>query len=170
MQDLRFVEGNLENAEVVALLELHLRGMAEITPAEFIFALSIDGLKAKDVRFWSAWHDEGEDGENLLGCGAMRELADASCEIKSMRTATPYLRRGVGQAILQFILAQAAERGLTRAYLETGSQAGFAAARQLYEANGFTYCGAFADYEDNPTSVFMLKALGGLGQGWLECC
>ena len=155
MQDLRFVEGNLEDAEVVALLELHLRGMAEITPAEFIFALSIDGLKAKDVRFWSAWQDE-----NLVGCGAMRELADASCEIKSMRTATPYLRRGVGQAILQFILAQAAERGLTRAYLETGSQAGFAAARQLYEANGFTYCGAFADYEDNPTSVFMVKALG----------
>lgn len=155
MQDLRFIEGNLTDENVVALLQAHLRGMAEITPPEFIFALSIDDLKADDVRFWSAWH-----GAHLVGCGALRRMAGASGEIKSMRTATPYLRRGVGQAMLQYILAAAMAEGLSQVYLETGSQAGFGAARQLYEANGFVYCGAFGDYEANPTSVFMVKDLG----------
>jgi putative acetyltransferase len=35
----------------------------------------------------------------------------------------------------------------------------FAAARNLYAKNGFTYCGPFDDYQLDPYSVFMTKVL-----------
>jgi putative acetyltransferase len=35
----------------------------------------------------------------------------------------------------------------------------FAPARRLYESFGFAYCGPFADYKEDPNSVFMTKEL-----------
>ncbi|HMM65526.1 MAG TPA: GNAT family N-acetyltransferase, partial [Dokdonella sp.] len=37
--------------------------------------------------------------------------------------------------------------------------AAFEPARALYERFGFDYCGPFADYVEDPYSVFMTKAL-----------
>jgi hypothetical protein len=34
-----------------------------------------------------------------------------------------------------------------------------AAARALYETSGFEYCGPFADYKEDPNTVFMTKVL-----------
>jgi putative acetyltransferase len=39
--------------------------------------------------------------------------------------------------------------------LETGSAEAFLPAQKLYESFGFTYCGPFGDYKDDPNSVFM---------------
>jgi putative acetyltransferase len=49
----------------------------------------------------------------------------------------------------------ARSRGYTQLYLETGTTAGFAPARALYERHGFAICGPFADYAEDPYSVFM---------------
>jgi putative acetyltransferase len=43
--------------------------------------------------------------------------------------------------------------------LETGSADPFAPARSLYASFGFTYCEPFADYVEDPHSVFMTRAL-----------
>jgi putative acetyltransferase len=43
--------------------------------------------------------------------------------------------------------------------LETGSMDAFEPARKLYAKFGFTYCGPFATYVENPNSVFMTKEL-----------
>ena len=43
--------------------------------------------------------------------------------------------------------------------LETGSHAAFTPAQQLYASFGFERCGPFADYPDDPNSVFMTRRL-----------
>lgn len=146
--------GQLDRPEVIALLREHLQGMAELSPPDSIHALGLDALKHPQISFWSAWDDE-----ELLGCGALKQLDAAHGEIKSMRTADAHRRRGVAAAMLEHILAEAARREYWRLSLETGSMEGFGPARRLYMRYGFDYCGPFADYRDDPNSVYMSKVL-----------
>ncbi|MEH6418408.1 GNAT family N-acetyltransferase [Pseudomonas sp. CGJS7] len=146
--------GELDRPEVIALLREHLQGMAELSPPESIHALDLDGLKRPEISFFSAW-----DGEDLLGCGALKQLDDGHAEIKSMRTASAHRRRGVAARMLTHLIEEAGRRRYRRLSLETGSMEGFEPARSLYARYGFSYCGPFAEYRDDPNSVFMSKAL-----------
>jgi putative acetyltransferase len=141
-------------ADVVALLEEHLRNMHELSPPESVHALDIAGLQSPDITFWTV-----RDETTLLGCGALKEIDPEHGEIKSMRTPASLRRRGAGRAILRHILQEARARGYRRLSLETGSMDAFVPARTLYETFGFTYCGPFADYRPDPNSVFMTLAL-----------
>jgi putative acetyltransferase len=77
-----------------------------------------------------------------------------------MRTASAHRRKGVGRAMLEHIIAEARRRSYTRLSLETGSLPAFEPARRLYESYGFTYCPPFADYTDDPNSVFLTRVVG----------
>jgi len=145
---------DLTGPEVRALLEEHLRHMYEITPAKSVHALDLSGLRKPDITFWTLW-----DGAELLGCGALRELDPTHGEIKSMRTAARHWRKGVGRAMLTHIIAEARTRGYARLSLETGAMAAFTPAHRLYEGFGFTACGPFSDYTDDPNSRFFTLAL-----------
>jgi putative acetyltransferase len=145
---------DLSGPEIAALIGEHLANMAENSPPESIHALNLDGLKRPDVTFWSAWIDD-----ELAGCGALKELDDQHGEVKSMRTAIPYRGKGVAKQVLAHLLEEAARRGYRQVNLETGSMEAFAPARRLYEGFGFTYCGPFADYVEDPNSVFMTKRI-----------
>jgi putative acetyltransferase len=147
-------EGGLDDPQVIALLREHLAGMADLSPPESIHALDLDGLRHPGIWFWSAWRDGV-----LLGCGALKALDAAHGEVKSMRTASAHRRAGIGQAILQHILDEARRRGYRRLSLETGSMDGFAPARRLYARAGFVECAPFADYTDDPNSVYMTRLL-----------
>ena len=146
--------GQLDHPEVIALLREHLQGMAQLSPPESIHALDLDGLRRPEISFWSAWQ-----GDELLGCGALKQLDAEHGEIKSMRTAARHLRKGVAAAMLRHLLDEAGRRAYRRLSLETGSMEGFAPARSLYARYGFGACGPFADYVDDPNSVFMSKQL-----------
>lgn len=61
--------------------------------------------------------------------------------------------------MLEFILGEVRRRGYTALWLETGSMDAFLPAGRLYEAYGFTYCGPFGDYVDDPNSTFMTLKL-----------
>ncbi len=111
-------------------------------------------LRAEDVTFWSAWH-----GPNLAGCGALKQIDTQHGEIKSMRAHPDYRGKGVGKAVLLHLIAMAQVRGLTKLSLETGSTDPFLPARGLYLSHGFTLCGPFAEYSEDPFSVFMSKDL-----------
>jgi putative acetyltransferase len=147
-------EGGLDEPDVIALLGEHLQGMADHSPPESIHALDIEGLKAPDITFWTI-----RDGDELLGCIALKQLDDAHAEIKSMRTARAHLRKGVGAALLEHVIAEARRRACERLSLETGSGPGFEAALALYRKFGFVECGPFADYRDDPFSRFMTLEL-----------
>jgi putative acetyltransferase len=145
---------DLRGDKVVALIAEHLRGMHAATPAESVHALGLQALRAPEITFWSAW-----EGEELLGCGALKELDPRHGEIKSMRTAAPHLRKGVAAAMVRHIIEEAMRRGYARLSLETGSMAEFAPARSLYAKFGFAVCGPFADYGDDPNSTYMTRPL-----------
>lgn len=149
-------EDDLTGDKIARLLREHLDDMHDITPIESVHALDLEGLRAPEITFWSAW-----DGDDLLGCGALKELDLRSGEIKSMRTASPHLKQGVASKILEHIMDEAARRGYQHLCLETGSMSEFAPARALYEGYGFEYRGPFGDYVSDPNSVFMTRKLSG---------
>lgn len=145
---------DLSGPEIRELLQEHRASMYLHSPPESVHALPIEELRRPEITFWTAW----ENGE-LLGCGALKELDSQHGEIKSMRTAARYLRKGVAQTLLHHIIGEAARRGYCRLSLETGSMQAFEPARQLYTRRGFSFCGPFAGYVEDPNSVFMTKEL-----------
>lgn len=145
---------DLSGAAIRALLEEHLRNMYEVSPPESVHALDLAGLRKPDVTFWTAW-----SGDDLLGCGALKELDPLHGEIKSMRTAPAHRRKGVARAILRHIIDEAKRRAYERLSLETGSMKAFEPAQRLYASFGFTCCPPFGDYSDDPNSVFMSISL-----------
>jgi putative acetyltransferase len=141
---------DLRRPKVHALLQEHLDNMYELSPPEQVFALDLDKLRAPDISFWTVWHDG-----QLMGCGALKALSPTHGEIKSMRTPAVLRGRGAGRAVLVHIISVARERGYTRLSLETGTHPAFEPARRLYRSEGFVECGPFADYLEDPHSVFM---------------
>jgi putative acetyltransferase len=145
---------DLRRPEVLRLLQEHLHAVAQLSPPESVHALGLEGLRQPDVSVWTAWQ-----GDELLGIGALKQLSPLHGEIKSMRTDPRHLRKGVAATLLQHIIEQAAKRGYERLSLETGSMAAFAPAHRLYARFGFEQCAPFADYRDDPNSVFMTRAV-----------
>lgn len=145
---------DLTGPEVVSLIGEHLQGMTLHSPPESIHALNLEGLKKPDITFWSAWeHDQ------LVGCGALKELDGQHGEVKSMRTSSSHLRKGVAKSVLAHIIEETKRRGYQRLSLETGSMEAFEPARRLYESFGFQYCKPFSDYIEDSNSVFMTMEL-----------
>lgn len=151
---LKIVTDNLTHPAVLALIEEHVRGMYATSPETSVHTLDIAELRSDDITLWTAWEDD-----ELLGCGALKELDASHGEIKSMRTAATHLRKGIAAAILEHIVAVARGRGYERLSLETGSGGPFDAALRFYESHGFEYCGPFADYVPDPFSRFMTRRL-----------
>jgi putative acetyltransferase len=145
---------DLQGTEIRGLLQEHLDSMKLYSPPESIHALDLAALRQPEITFWTAW-----EKDELLGCGALKELDPLHGEIKSMRTAARHRRQGVATALLTHILEEARRRGYRQISLETGSNEAFAPARSLYAAFGFTSCAPFADYILDPYSVFMTKQL-----------
>jgi len=145
---------DLSGPEIRALLEEHLASMARLSPPESVHALDLAGLRAPGITFWTLWSESG-----LLGCGALKELDPQHGEIKSMRTAEAHRRKGVARTMLAHIIREAGSRRYLRLSLETGSMEAFEPARKLYASFGFRYCPPFADYHEDPNSVFMTRLL-----------
>jgi putative acetyltransferase len=128
--------------------------MYELSPPESVHALDLERLRRPEITFWTAW-----DGPVLVGCGALKELDRKHGEVKSMRTPSARRRNGVGGTILAHIIQVARSRSYERLSLETGSMEAFKPAQKLYESFGFICCGPFADYIEDPNSLFMTKRL-----------
>lgn len=151
---LRIVVDDLSGPEIAALLTEHVEEMRATSPPESKHALDLAGLRQPEVTFWSVYA-----GDVLVGCGALKELDPGHGELKSMRTARSHLGRGVASALLRHIIAEARRRGYHRISLETGAMGFFAPARALYAKHGFTPCAPFAQYVEDPNSVFLTTEL-----------
>jgi putative acetyltransferase len=149
------VVDDLSGPRIAAFLDEHVQQMRAITPPESKFALDLDALRAPEITFWSVW-----DGDDLVGCAALKRLDGGHAELKSMRTAPARLRSGIASTLLAHVIAEARGCGFTRLSLETGTHEFFAPARKLYEKFGFEYCEPFADYQPSAHNTFMTR--------WLE--
>lgn len=139
---------------MVEFLRAHVDEMRDVSPPESKHALDLEGLRQPEVTLWTVW-----DREELLGCAALAELDREHGEIKSMRSAAHRARTGVASQLLQHIVGTARDRGYRRISLETGSMDHFEPARKLYRKHGFSPCGPFACYREDPASVFMTLGL-----------
>jgi putative acetyltransferase len=146
--------GELRRKEVIALLQEHHEDMLIHSPPESVHALDLSELEAPDVTFWSFWvnHD-------LAGIGALKELDKEHGEIKSMRTSSNYLRKGIARKLLDHIIKQSNIRSYKKLSLETGTMNAFLPAQQLYQQFGFQESKPFGNYKEDPYSMFMTKVL-----------
>src|SRR5438105_15889632 len=142
--------GDFDDDRVKALLTRHLEGMHANSPPGHVFALAWPELQTPEISFYALW-----EGEELLGFGALKQLASRAGEIKSMRTADAHLRKGVAAAILDHIIVEARHRGYSRLSLETGSGPAFEPALKLYRKYGFTDGGPFGGYEKSSFNQFL---------------
>ncbi len=145
---------DLRSDDVAMLLQAHLDEMHLHSPPDSVHALDLDALRRPEITFWSIRDADGA----LMGCGALRALGAAHGEIKSMRTADAHLRKGVATRLMRHVLEEARRRNYRRLSLETGSMEAFEPARELYRRFGFELCGPFANYDEDPYSVFMTLA------------
>ena len=140
--------------EILAMLEEGERYGASLYPAESNHFVPVDELRQENVRFVVA---RGE-GREALGIGAV-VMQGEWAEVKRMWVAPSARGRGVSKAILADLEALARTAGVGVLRLETGVENREALA--LYERTGFTRCGPFAGYAEDPLSVFMEKRLSG---------
>jgi len=148
-EKLSIIVDDLTDSQVISLLEEHLLDMRAQSPACSVHALDLEGLKGPKVTFYSAWMNE-----ELYGCGALHELSNTHAELKSMRTVKQAQRKGIASAILNHLIEESRQRSYTRLSLETGSQSSFLPARKFYEHHGFSQTKPFADYTDDPNSIY----------------
>ena len=150
MSDFIIKEDDLTCGSVIDLLKKHHENMMLLSPPESVHALDKSQFYQADLQFFSAWKSN-----KLAGCIALKNLGNGKGEIKAMKTAERFLRQGVAQQLLCYLIKFAQGHDFTQLMLETGSMPAFEPARTLYERNGFKYCGPFGNYSEDPHSVFM---------------
>ena len=148
---------DLTGPQIASFLDEHVAEMLSITPPESKHAMDLETLRGPGITFWSVM-----DGGTVVGCGALKRLDARHAEVKSMRTLAARQRSGIASMMLEHIITEARRMGFTRLSLETGADDFFLSARRLYEKHGFEYCEPFADYQADPNSVYMTRAVWGL--------
>lgn len=145
-----------ETPDLALLLEAHFAHGAAASPAESNHTLDAAGLKGPGLRFWVL-----REAGKPLACGALKDLPDGTAEVKSVHVAQAARGRGLARIMMQHLEAQARAAGAAALVLETGSELcpGYDAARRLYEALGYGYCGPIHGYAEDPMSVFMRLGL-----------
>ena len=66
-----------------------------------------------------------EDAERIVGCGALRVYSGSFAEIRSLSVEPGVLRRGIGRAITEFLIEEAARAGVKSVFALTLSPAFF---------------------------------------------
>ena len=154
MEQLTVAVDNPFAGDVLMLLDEHLAEMRATSPPCSVHALEPAGLAAEGMTFLTA-----REGDVLLGCGAIKHLGGGEGEIKSMRTTAAARGRGVASLLLTRLIEIARERDYSAIRLETGIEDHFIPARAMYAKFGFVPCGPFANYTDDPNSVYLELAL-----------
>lgn len=142
-------------AEDLALLfQRHTADMHADTPPESIHMLPRADLDRPEIALFVL-----REAGRAVAMGAVKRIAPALGEIKSMHVLSEARGRGHSRRMLAALIDHARAEGMTRLSLETGVQPTFVAARALYARTGFVECGPFGDYRPDPNSVFMTLAL-----------
>ena len=140
--------------DLALLMARHTADMHADTPPESIHMMDAGQLAIPSVAFYVM-----RLGGEPLAMGAFKTFAPAQAEIKSMHVLAEHRGRGLSRLMLDHLLAEALQAGLTSVSLETGSQDMFEPARRLYLRAAFKECAPFADYRLDPNSVYMTRTL-----------
>ncbi|MFD7748790.1 GNAT family N-acetyltransferase [Streptomyces sp. NPDC059698] len=145
---------DLSGEEIAKFMDTHVREVRLHTPLESKHALSLEDLRRPEIKLWVV-----REGEEIVGCGALKKLNSRHAELKAFHTRSDRKRSGVASLLLSHILAEAERDGIEKISLETGASGYFNPARNLYKKFGFIPCGPFAEYETDPNNIFMTRFL-----------
>lgn len=98
------------------------------------------------------------DGDEAVGCGALKPFGPDGVEIKRMYTEASHRRRGVASIVLNELERWAKELGYARCVLETGRRQPEAIA--LYERHGYTGIPNYGPYVGVENSRCFEKVVG----------
>lgn len=138
-------EASLSDPDVRSLIGFHQQDMLAASPPGTSFALDLSGLSGPEITILGAWEDDC-----LIGIGALKRLDEHYAELKTMRTHSGHLCKGVARSILEELIRRARHEGISRLSLETGTNERFAPAIALYTRRGFEPGEEFADYSNGP--------------------
>ncbi|RZA34450.1 MAG: N-acetyltransferase [Lysobacteraceae bacterium] len=141
-----------DQPEVRAMLDQLDAYCAALYPAESNHLMDIASLLAGDVLFLVARDVEGR----AVGCAALVNRGGYG-EVKRMFVDPARRGGGTGRKLLEQLVMFARMSGLQVLRLETGIHQ--PEAIDLYERFGFVRCEPFGDYQPDPLSLFMEKAL-----------
>jgi putative acetyltransferase len=149
------VQDDISRPEVAALFDAHFTALNASSKANKQIGRVPDLSTLQNPRF-TIFTARSIDSNELMGCAALKRISSTCGELKSMRTAAGYQRKGVAGALIKHIVDVARNRDYKQLRLETGAREEFAAARALYSKFGFVPCGPFEGYEDAvDISIFM---------------
>ena len=97
------------------------------------------------------------ENEAAVGCGALREFALDSMEVKRMYTAPEARGKGIATRILNELEMWAGELGYKKTVLETGKRQ--PEAIELYTKNNYNRIPNYGQYADKENSVCFEKEL-----------
>ena len=96
-------------------------------------------------------------GDEVIGCGALRELEPGIAELKRMFVRPAYRGHGYSRDLLTQLERAAQAAGVHRLRLETGAPQ--RAALSLYRASGYVDIAPYGEYAGSLTSICMEKPL-----------
>ena len=147
---MKSIEGNFKNSEVLELLNKHFIELRSVSPEGSAHVLDIEGLKDKNIKFWSLWEDN-----LLMGCGALKFLNKEHGEFKSIRVEDKFRKKDNGIKILKHLIFEAKKLNIKRISIETGTGDFFTPARKLFNKCGFKPCEPFAHYKKDIDACYM---------------
>jgi putative acetyltransferase len=141
-----------DQAEVIALIAELDAYQDSLYPPESRHALDLESLKQANVLFAVARDSAGQ----AIGCGAI-VLGPEFGEIKRLYVNPRGRGHGVARKLLALLESRACGADCKLIKLETGPYQPEALA--LYASAGYERRGPFADYTNDPLSVFMEKRI-----------
>ena len=142
-----------EQADVLVLFRASDTYHQALYPDESNYLLDPAELAIDNARFIVA-----RRAGVAVGCGAVVVQGDGSAELKRMWVGPETRGTGLGRRLLNELEAIARAENCSVISLETGIHQ--PEAKSLYETAGFSKCPPFADYSEDPLSIFMEKQLG----------
>jgi ribosomal protein S18 acetylase RimI-like enzyme len=137
-----------ESSDAIALIsELDAHLVSHGYPQASRHGYSVEKLLREAVAFFVSRYD----GE-AVGCGGVQLYGPEYAEIKRMYVRPAFRGKGLGPSMLQHLAGYARWHGAAALRLETGIHED--AAIRLYEGFGFRRRSPFAEYREDPLSLF----------------
>ena len=143
--------GDPRSREATSLLQASHALMGSLFPAESNHYLSVDALCVPEIHFFVA-----QVGGAVKGCVALADKGQYA-EVKLMFVDPAARGQSIGAALIAHVEIEARALQFAELKLETGYL--LSDAHRLYERAGFTYCGPFGAYPEDPNSRYMTKSL-----------
>ena len=97
------------------------------------------------------------DGDEAVGCGAIKEHSPDSMEVKRMYVPPQHRGKGIASIVLKELESWCKEQGYKKCILETGKKQ--PEAIELYKKNGYKIIANYGQYSTVANSVCFEKSL-----------